>query len=124
MNMHWHGDSYSKLVSDTNSATAELIWNSFRSSLKTASDEWAAARAKGDYDQISHLAHRIRSSAQLLGFKDFAEQSEKIEQCIRKNEDRAQIDACTKIWSEQSQVLLNFLKGEPKQLLESASQPN
>jgi HPt (histidine-containing phosphotransfer) domain-containing protein len=111
----WDQSLYRKLVDDTDDVTAGLIWQSFRNALATSLKEWKAATGTKDHAKIRQIAHKTRSSSLLLGFREFATLSQKIEQSLSAS-DMATEETIADLhaWAEQARLVLEVLGQEPQ----------
>jgi len=113
----WDKQFYTKLADDTDTETADLIWQSFRNALSSCMTEWKTAAGAKDYAKIRQIAHKTRSSSLLLGFRDFAALNQKIEQNLADNVANSDMDHDLKEWSGQAAGVIEILDQQPATLL-------
>jgi len=113
----WDSQLFMKLVEDTDDVTGTLIWQSFRSALEASLKEWKTAVIGRDYVRIRQIAHKIRSSSLLLGFREFAALSQKIEQSLGDGDPGSEIVYDLGQWPTQAQQVLDVLGEQPQALL-------
>jgi HPt (histidine-containing phosphotransfer) domain-containing protein len=117
----WDQQLFRKLVEDTDDVTAGLIWQSFRNALATSLKEWKTAAAAGDYVPIRQIAHKTRSSSLLLGFREFASLSQRIEQHLADPSTGGEITADLNQWMDQARNVLEILGQQPPELARQQS---
>lgn len=116
-NRTWDKHFYTRLVDDTDTETADLIWESFRNALSESMREWRAAVAAKDFAKIKQIAHKTRSSSLLLGFREFATLSQKIEMSLADDPANPAIDGDLEQWSKQAAEAIEILDQQPATLL-------
>ena len=113
----WDKKSFFKLVNDTDDETADLTWEAFGKALADATKEWKFAASTKDINRVRQIAHKIRPSSLLLGFKEFALLNQKIEQDLTNNIAESGMDQDLSQWLSDANSVLQILNQQPKDLL-------